>query len=84
MVDEMIRQITKKTWYKWSIYLNVILFFIIALMVYFLVQHSIAYGSSGGEIWRWVTLDVGILAIAISLIFFQFFRNLFTIIKRSL
>ncbi len=84
MVENIVRQTSKKTWYRWSVYINVVLFFIVALMVYFLVRHSIDYGSKGGELWRWVTLDVGIMAIAISLIFFQFFRNLFTIIKRSL
>jgi len=84
MVEKFVRQTSKKTWYRWSVYINVVLFFIVALMVFYLVRHSIDYGSNGGEIWRWVTLDIGILAISISLIFFQFFRNLFTIIKRSL
>jgi len=67
-----------------SVYINVVLFFIVALMLYLLVVHSIDYGERGGELWRWITLDIGIIAIAVSLIFFQFFRNLFTIIKRSL
>ena len=84
MVEKFVRQTSKKTWYRWSVYINVVLFFIVALMIYFLVRHSIEYGQYEGEIWRWVTLDIGILAISISLIFFQFFRNLFTIIKRSL
>jgi hypothetical protein len=84
MVEKFVRQTSKKTWYRWSVYINVVLFFIVALMIYFLIIHSIEYGKSGGEMWRWVTFDIGILAVAISLIFFQFFRNLFTIIKRSL
>jgi len=84
MVETIVRQTSKKTWYRWSVYINVVLFFVIALMLYFLMKHSIDYGKSGGEIWRWITLDIGIIAIAFSLIFYQFFRNLFTIIKRSL
>jgi len=84
MVENIVRQTSKKTWYRWSVYINVVLFFIVALMMYLLVKHSIDYGLKGGELWRWITLDIGIIAIAVSLIFFQFFRNLFTIIKRSL
>ena len=84
MVENIVRQTSKKTWYRWSVYINVVLFFIVALMLYFLVIHSIDYGERAGELWRWITLDIGIIAIAVSLIFFQFFRNLFTIIKRSL
>ena len=84
MVENMLRQTSKKTWYRWSVYINVVLFFVVALMMYFLVKHSIDYGERSGQLWRWITLDIGIIAIAMSLIFFQFFRNLFTIIKRSL
>ncbi len=84
MVDDVIRQMSKKTWYKWSLYINIVLFFIVAIMLYYLMTHCINYGENGGEIWRYITLDIGIIAIAMSLIFFQFIRNLFIIMRRSL
>ena len=84
MVDEMIRQMSKKTWYKWSIYINIILFFIVALFIYLLVKDSIDVGKYGGDTWLFVARDVAFLAIALALIFFQFFRNVFVIMRRSL
>ena len=84
MVENMIRQTSKKKWYQMSIYLNIVLFFIVALFTYLLVKDSIDYGRFGGDRWLFVTRDIGFIAIAVALIFFQFFRNLFVIIKRSL
>jgi hypothetical protein len=84
MVDQMIRQMSKKTWYRWSIYINIILFFIIGLFIYLLIKDSMAVGKNGGDIWLLVARDVSFIAIALALIFFQFFRNLFVIMRRSL
>jgi hypothetical protein len=84
MVEDMIRQMSKKTWYKWSLYINIILFFIIALFMYFLVKDSIAVGEEGGSTWLYVARDIAFIAVALALIFFQFFRNLFVIMRRSL
>jgi hypothetical protein len=84
MVDDMIRQMSKKSWYKWSIYLNIILFFIIGLFIYLLIKDSIEVGKNfGGDIWLLVARDVAFISIALALIFFQFFRNLFVIMRRS-
>ena len=49
MVDEMLRQMNKKTRYKWTIYINIILFFIIALFLYLLVFDCISVGKFGTE-----------------------------------
>ena len=85
MVDDVIRQMSKKTWYKWSLYINIILFFIIALFIYLLVKDSIAVGKGeGGDLWLYVARDIAFVAVALALIFFQFFRNLFVIMRRSL
>lgn len=84
MVENMIRQTSKKKWYKMSLYLNIVLFFIVALFTYLLVRDCIDYGRFGGERWLFITRDIAFMAIAVALIFFQFFRNLFVIIKRSL
>ena len=91
MVENIVRQTTKKTWYKWSLYVNIILFFIVAIMLYFVIIHSydagiadrtnsVEYESKMFALMR----DIAILVIAIALLFIQFFKNLFTIMKRSL
>jgi hypothetical protein len=84
MVENMIRQTSKKTWYRWSLYINIILFFIVALFIYMLVNDSIAVGEEGGSAWVYVARDIAFIAVALALIFFQFFRNLFVIMRRSL
>jgi len=86
MVEEMIRNMSKKTWYRWSLYIYIILFFIVGIFIYFLVKDSIAVGEAEyvGDIWLYVARDIAFIAIALALIFFQSIRNLFTIMRRSL
>jgi len=85
MADEMLRQIPKKSWYKWSIYVNAAIFIIIALFTYLLIFDCIEMGRySSGDLWMYVVRDIAFIAIAYTLIFFQFFRNLSMIIRRSL
>jgi hypothetical protein len=76
-------QISKKTWYRWSFYINIVLFFIVALFVYLLVIDSLQF-KTGGYDWLYITRDIGFLSVALALIFFQFFRNLLIIMRRSL
>jgi hypothetical protein len=92
MVDNIVRQTSKKTWYKWSVYINIILFFIVAMMLYFVIVDAYNAGFIGGndplrtntdEMFA-LARDIAILGVVIALIFFQFFKNLFTIMKRSL
>jgi hypothetical protein len=82
MVEGILRQTGKKTWYKWSLYINIILFFIVALSIYLLIEDSIKLGEVGGPQWKLVARDIAFLAVALALIFFQFFRNLFTMMRR--
>ena len=84
MADELFRQVGRKTWYKWSIYINVILFFIVGLFLYFLVKDTLDYGTVGGDTWLYITRDIAAIAIALSLVFFQLIRNIFIIMRRSL
>lgn len=93
MDDRTFRQISKKTWYRWSFYINIILFFIIAISLFLLVIDAYRAGEiagSGGagdalsQAWLIVARDVAFLSISLALVFFQFFRNLLTIIRRSL
>ena len=84
MADDLFRQVGRKTWYKWSIYINVILFFIIGLFLYFLVKDSLLYAREEGDTWLYITRDIAIIAIALALVFVQLIRNIFIIMRRSL
>ena len=84
MADDMFSQMSKKTWYKWSLYINIILFFIIALFLYLLVRDFMTYKLEGGELWLNVTRDIAFISVSLALIFVQFIRNLFIIMRRSL
>ena len=92
MVDQFIRQVSKKTWYRWSFYVNIILFFIIAISLFFLILDSYEAGKiaqrGGGDMlsqqWLYIGRDIAFLSISFALVFFQFFRNLLVIIRRSL
>jgi len=85
MVDKMLRQTSKKTWYTWSLYLNIFLFLIVGAFIYLLVKDCISYGRTPeGDAWLYVTRDIAFLSISLALIFFQSIRNLFTIMRRSL
>jgi len=80
----MFEGIDKERWYKWSMIVNVALFFFVGVFLYLLVIDSIYYARMGGDSWLRITRDIGFIAVALSLIFFQFFRNLRTIIRRKL
>lgn len=82
MVEEIIRKTPKKTMYKWSIYINVILFFIVAVSQYFLVIDCL--NSPVATVSLEVIRDIAFLSVALTFIFIQFFKNLFTIMRRSL
>ena len=90
MVDTTFHKMTKKSRYKWSFYINIILFFIIAISIFLLVIDSYTAGkivSAGGDIlsqaWLHIARDVAFLSIALALVFFQFFRNLWILMRRS-
>ena len=90
MVEDMFRKTSKKTWYKWSFYLNIVLFFVVAIFLYFVVKDAwlagIAFNSGGdysSELFA-LSRDVAILGVALAIIFVQLIRNISTIIRRSL
>ncbi len=91
MVGNMLQQFSKQKWYKWAFYVNIILFFVVVVSIYFLVIDSINAGMNlKGDpnkilnIALNIARDIGFLVAALALIFFQFFRNMMTIIRRSL
>ena len=91
MNERTLTQISKKTWYRWSFYVNIVLFFIVAVSVLFLILDSYEAGKnfdSGGDTlsqqWLYIGRDIAFLSISLALVFFQFFRNLLIIMRRSL
>ena len=82
MAESIFRQTSKKTWYKLSVYVNIILFFIVALGIY--LMYFDFRTLTGEEQLIKVTRDIAFIAVALSLIFFQFFRNIYIIMRRSL
>ena len=90
MVDNLIRQSSKKTWYKWSLYINIILFFIAAIMLSLVIRDAWLAGVASGSGNKYSDLmfdlirDVAILGVVLALIFFQQIKNLWTIMKRTL
>jgi len=73
--DNRFRQISRKTWYRWSFYINIILFFIVAISVLFLILDSYAAGKiaiyGGGDAlsqtWLYIARDIGFLSISLGL-----------------
>jgi len=89
MVENVLRQTSKKTWYRWSLYINLVLFFIVALFIYLLIKDCIDVGvtkitGEGGDVWLYVARDIAFIAVSLALIFYQFIRNLFVIMRRSI
>ena len=84
MVENIVKKTSKKTWYKWTLYINIILFFIVALFIYYLVKDVGVATTEGGVTWLYVSRDIAFIAVALALIFVQFIRNLFIIMRRSL
>ena len=83
MVDNISRSTSKQTWYKISIIVNVVLFFIVIVSNSFLVYDCIEYGRNGGDAYLfYVVRDVAFLVAAVTFIFAQFFRNLSIISRR--
>jgi len=83
MVDNAFHQMGKKTWYKLSFYINIILFFIVAIFIFLLIKDCLEYNRGSYE-WINIVRDIAFLSISLALIFFQFFINMLKIMRRSL
>jgi len=78
MTEPRKQQIDKETWRKWSFYIDIIVFAIIAVCIYFLIQHAYAAGlNSGapGEAQEWFIISgvVAFLAICLTWIFIRLY-----------
>ncbi|MFW6121766.1 MAG: hypothetical protein ACOC80_12850 [Petrotogales bacterium] len=92
MKEPYIHQIDKKTWNKWSFYINIVVFIIIAISVYLLIIDSYNAGKLASQLyggdqisqaWLFIARDVAFLAITLTYIFFQLFKYQRIIIRRS-
>jgi len=85
MMENIAQTLSKKTWYRWSFYINIVLFFIIALFLYLLVIDCLNYSTSENSYgWLSIVRDIAFISVSLAFIFIQFFRNLLIIIRRSL
>jgi len=93
MAETRIHQIDKKTWNKWSFYINIIIFIIIALVIYLLIIDSYnagkiasaqVYGADQlSQAWLTIGRDIAFLAICLTYVFFILYRYQRLIIRRS-
>jgi hypothetical protein len=80
MVEGRTHQIDKESWRKWSFYIDVIVFIIIAICIYLLIADSYragTYQSAGGVVlsnaWLTIARDVAFIAVALSWVFFRMY-----------
>jgi hypothetical protein len=81
------QQIDKDTWNKWSFYIDIIVFAIIAICIYLIIQHSYAAGMNSGaptEAQEWFTIAgaVALISICLTWIFTRLYRYRGEIEKR--
>ena len=91
MSENPILPVDKKTWNKWSFYINVIIFFIVAVFIYLLVIDSYNAGSISvqnntnllSNAWIMVVRDIAFLVASLVIIFFQLFSYYKQLSRRS-
>ena len=80
MTDAKKHQIAKESWGKWSFYTDIIVFLIIGVCLYLLIQNSYNAGMLIDEpymlsqAWFAIAGIVGLLAICLTWIFFRLYR----------
>jgi len=91
MADITPLPVDKKTWNKWSFYINLIIFIIIAVFIYLLIRDSIGvgqlYNQSDANLlsnaWFVVVRDIAFITAGLVIIFFQLFSYYRQLIRRS-
>ncbi|KYK22818.1 hypothetical protein AYK25_10310 [Thermoplasmatales archaeon SM1-50] len=91
MSENPILTVDKKTWSKWSFYLNVVIFIIIAVVIYLLILDAfhagIVYVQSDPTLltnaWIAVVRDVAFLAVGLVILFVQMFNYYRQLSRRS-
>jgi hypothetical protein len=91
MSENTILPVDKKTWNKWSFYINVIIFIIIAVFIYLLIKDSMEVGRQmvGSDTnllsnaWFVVVRDIAFLAAGLVILFVQMFNYYRQLSRRS-
>jgi hypothetical protein len=91
MSENPVLPVDKKTWNKWSFYINVIIFIIIAVMIYLLILDAFNAGRVFSEndttlltnAWIAVVRDVAFLAVGLVILFVQMFNYYRQLSRRS-
>ena len=91
MSENPVLPFDKKTWNKWSFYINVVIFIIIAVMIYLLILDAFNAGSvfaqsdvtSLTNAWIAVVRDVAFLAVGLVILFVQMFNYYRQLSRRS-
>jgi hypothetical protein len=91
MSENPVLPVDKKTWNKWSFYINVILFIVIAVFIYLVIIDSFNAGKAFLEndttvlsnAWFVIVRDVAFLAAALVILFVQMFNYYRQLSRRS-
>jgi hypothetical protein len=91
MSENPILPVDKKTWNKWSFYLNVLIFIIIAVFIYLLILDAFHAGRVYVQndptlltnAWIAVVRDVAFLAVGLVILFVQMFNYYRQLSRRS-
>jgi len=91
MSENPVLTVDKKTWNKWSFYINVIIFIIIAVMIYLLILDAFNAGrvftdsdtTQLTNAWIAVVRDVAFLAVGLVILFVQMFNYYRQLSRRS-
>ena len=91
MSENPILPVDKRTWNKWSFYINVIIFISIAVLVWILILDAFNAGNVYAQsnvtnltnAWIAVVRDVALLAIGLVILFVQMFNYYRQLSRRS-
>jgi hypothetical protein len=91
MSENPVLSVDKKTWNKWSFYLNVVIFIIIAVFIYLLILDAFNAGRVYVQndptlltnAWIAVVRDVAFLAVGLVILFVQMFNYYRQLSRRS-
>ena len=89
MSENPVFPVDKKTWNKWSFYINVVLFIIVAVFIWLLIQDAYHAGtvfdraSDLTDAWIAVIRDVAFLAVGLVILFVQMFNYYRQLSRRS-
>jgi uncharacterized membrane protein YiaA len=91
MSENPILPVDKKTWNKWSFYINVVIFIIIAVFIYLLFQDALSAGRVYDKLDTYaltnamiaVMRDVAFLAVGLVILFVQMFNYYRQLSRRS-